>query len=227
MRNNTDHAKFDFTDIQGTMTLAIKVEIINIHHGGVALKADGKLDVGREYTIKLGDEGQSIDVNGIVVRCNMVGTEPTAEGKAIFIYAAGMRFIEGSEDKITAFLNSVEHHVNEKPAQAVERRRAVRYQIAAPPEKVIHVRASFKVKDITLSNMLIQSDQSIEQGSMVPLELSLNENDRLNFTGKVLSCRTIEERGRSFYEIKVTYPDLADNSQAMIEKLIDRSANEQ
>lgn len=54
MKNKREHTRFDLIDLQGKMTLANKVEIVDISLGGVALKVDRKLDIGREYMIKLG-----------------------------------------------------------------------------------------------------------------------------------------------------------------------------
>jgi len=95
MRNKREHTRYDLIDIQGKMTLANKVEIIDISLGGVALKADRKLDVDREYMIKLGDKEHGIDIKGIVVRSTLVGMEAGANGESVLIYAAGMKFKEG------------------------------------------------------------------------------------------------------------------------------------
>ena len=227
MRNKREHTRFDLIDIQGKMTLANKVEIIDISLGGVALRADRKLDVGREYMIKLGDKGRSIDVKGIVVRSTLVGMEPGPDGENALIYAAGMKFKEGSEDKITAFLDSVEHHTKEENAQVVERRQTVRFQITDPQKKVLLFPANFKVKDITLNSMLIQSDQPLEKESMVPLELYLNKDDNLNFTGKVFSIRKVEDQVPAYYEIEMTYAGLGQNDRAMLKKFIDYLVNQQ
>jgi hypothetical protein len=132
-----------------------------------------------------------------------------------------MKFKEGSEDKITAFLNSVEHHTKEEEALMVERRQTVRFQITAPLENVLVFPANFKVKDMTLSSMRIQSDQPLLKGSMIPLELYLNENDHLNFIGNVFSSRNVEDKEQASYEIEVTYADLAEKDRAMLKKFID------
>jgi len=101
----------------------------------------------------------------------------------------------------------------------VERRQTVRFQITVPEENVLVFPANFRVNDITLSSMLIQSDQPLLKGSMIPLELYLNENDHLNFTGKVFSCRNVEDKEQASYEIEVTYRDLAEKDRAMLKKI--------
>jgi hypothetical protein len=221
MQNKREHTRFDSIAIKGKMTLANKVEIADISLGGVALKADRKLDVGREYTIKLGDQGQSIDIRGTIVRSTLVGMEAGPDGENVLIYAAGMKFKEGEEKKIIAFLDSVEHHTKEEEQLIVERRSTVRFQISAPREKVLSFPVNFQVKDITLSSMLIYSDQPLEKESMIPMELYLNDSNQLHFTGKIFSSRKVEDKEQDRYEIEVTYSDLPDKDRAMLKKFID------
>ncbi len=221
MRNKREHTRSDLTKMQGKMTLASKIEIVDISLGGVAVKADKKLDVGRDYMIQLGDKGLSIDVRCQVVRSTLVGMETKPDGESVLIYAAGMKFKEGSEDKITAFLNTVELRTKTVEAPITERRSAVRFQITAPEQKVLFYPANFRVKDMTLSSMLIYSEQSLQKESMVPMELYLDDRSQLNFMGKVFSSRKMEDAGPVRYEIAVTYSDLPEKDRAMLKKFID------
>jgi hypothetical protein len=221
MRNKREHKRFDLLEIKGKMILANKVEIIDISLGGAALQADRRLDVGREYSIKLGDEKRSIDVRGIIVRSTLIGMEAGADGENVLIYAAGMKFKEGSEDKITAFLNSIEHRTKEEKPPMAERRLHVRFQILSPREKVLSFPVNFRVKDISFSGMLIQCDQQLEIESAIPMELYLNEDNHLDFTGKVISCRKAEEKGQAYFDIVVTYSDLEDKGRATLKEFID------
>lgn len=202
------------------MTLANKVEIVDVSTGGVALKIDRKLAVGREYTIKLGDKGQTLEVRGTVVRSTLVGMEAGADGESVLIYTAGMQFKEGSEEKVTAFLASVEHRAKDDEAPMAERRLTVRFQITTPQEHVMVFPTNFRVKDITLSSMLIHSDQPLRKDNVVPMELYLNDDNQLHFTGKVFSSRAITDGGQIYYAIEVTYSDLADKDRTMLKRFI-------
>ena len=225
MKNKREHTRFDLIDLQGKMILANKVEIVDISLGGVALKVDRRLNVGEEYMIKLGDKARSIDVKGVVVRANVVGMEAGPDGKSVLIYAAGMKFKEGSEEKITAFLNSVEHHVKTDEAPVAERRSTVRFQITAPQEKILAYPANFRVKDITLSSMTIYSDQPLSKDSVIPMELSF-DNNQLNFLGKVFSSKKVEDKDQGNYEIEVTYSELSKQDRALLKKFIDYLVSE-
>jgi len=100
------HKRFrlDFIEIEGTLNLANNVEIIDISIGGVALKVDRRLNIGKEYVFKLGDKGNRIDVTVIVVRCKLSGLEERYNRDRVPIYTAGMRFQEGMADTVADFI---------------------------------------------------------------------------------------------------------------------------
>ncbi|HTP04189.1 MAG TPA: PilZ domain-containing protein [Nitrospirota bacterium] len=102
------HKRFllDLIEISGRLGLTDKVEIIDISFGGVSLKADRRLNIGKEYLFTLGDKGNSLVVRGVVVRCKLSGIEERYNGERALIYTAGMRFDEGSANKIADFIRN-------------------------------------------------------------------------------------------------------------------------
>lgn len=227
MRNKREHPRIEKITIQGKITLAYKVEIIDISLGGIALKLDKRLEVGREYLIKLGDTGHCIDVRGTVVRSTLIGMEAGAEGESVLIYEVGVKFKDCSEDKITAFINSVEQHPKEEGSPIAELRLNVGFRISTPQNKVLVFPADFSVEDMTHSSMIIHSDQPLQKGNMVSIELYLNDENHLNFTGKVFSCQKMEDKDPAFCKIEMTYTDLAEKDQATLKKFIDYLVHQQ
>jgi c-di-GMP-binding flagellar brake protein YcgR len=208
-------------EINGKMILADKVEIIDISLGGVALKTDRRLNVGKEYLIKLGDKGKSIDVKGIIVRCELSTIEERRNGARVSIYTAGMMFKDVSPDTIADFLNSVEQDKKEAMPVMVDRRLTVRFYITTPWEKTLCFPAQFKVKEISLSGMLIQTEEALETESMIPMGLSLTADTPVNFIGRVASCRMTEDKGQAHYEIGVEFKDLTDTDRTSLKTFID------
>ncbi|HUI68511.1 MAG TPA: PilZ domain-containing protein [Nitrospirota bacterium] len=102
------HKRFmlDLIEISGRLGLTDKVEINDMSFGGVSLKADRRLNIGKEYLFTLGDKGNRLVVKGTVVRCNLSGIEERYSGERALIYTAGMRFEEGSADKIADFIRN-------------------------------------------------------------------------------------------------------------------------
>ncbi len=106
MRDMRKHKRFklDLIDMSSKMSLIGKVEIIDISLGGVALKADRKLNIGKECLLMLGYEDRHINVKGIVVRSELSGIEERGAGEKATIYSAGILFKDESADKVKVFL---------------------------------------------------------------------------------------------------------------------------
>jgi PilZ domain len=94
MQDNRRYKRFqsDSIELNGKMIMAQKVEIIDISLGGIALKTDKRLNVGREYLIKLGYKGESIDMKGTIIRCELSNIEEGSDGECVSIYSAGIMF---------------------------------------------------------------------------------------------------------------------------------------
>jgi len=223
MQDKRRHKRFrlDVMEINGKMTLAQKVEIIDISQGGIALKTDRRLNIGKEYFITLGEKGSPINVKGIIVRCELSKIEERSNGEQVPIYTAGMMFKDVPLNKITDLLNSIEKHKKEEALVIVNRRLAVRFYITAPQEKTLSFPAQFKVKDISLSGMLIQTEEALGAGSMIPMGLSLKADNHVNFIGKVVSCRIAGDREKAFNVIGVAFTDLTDEGRTLLKQFID------
>jgi c-di-GMP-binding flagellar brake protein YcgR len=223
MQDKRRHKRFrlDLLEINGKMSLTDKVKILDISLGGVALKADRRLNMGKEYLIKLQEKGKTLEVRGIVVRSELSGIEERANGERVSIYTAGMIFKEGSADKIADFLKPIEQNKKKEAPRMVDRRLNVRFNITTPREKILSYPAQFKVKEISLGGMLIRTEQALGIESMIPMGLSLNAEDSVNFIGRVVSCQMTEDKGQADYEIGVEFRDLTGKDRTLLTTFID------
>jgi hypothetical protein len=223
MQDKRRHKRFklDLTEINGKMILADKVEIIDIGLGGVALKADRRLNIGKEYVVRLGDKGREIDVRGVIVRSELSGIEERPNRGKVSIYTAGMMFKEGQADTVADFLRSFEQNKNDEKSVTIDRRDTVRFHITTPQEKILSFPAQFQVKEISLSGMRIRTEQPLEIENMIPMDFSLHADKPVNFTGRVASCRMAEDKGQTHYDIGVEFKGLTDNDKNLLKIFID------
>ena len=222
MQDMRRHKRYtlDLVEINGKMCLADKVEIIDISIGWVALKTDRRLNPGREYMLRLGEKGKNIEVTGMIVRSTLSGIEERTKGERVAIYSVGMRFKEGSTEKIADFLKSIEHNHKESTPSTTDRRLNVRFHITAPGEKILDFPAQFKVQEISLSGIRIHTDQSLGIGSLIPMGLALS-GGTVNFNGRVASCRKMDETGQVRHEIGVEFLDLSAQDKMLLQTFID------
>ncbi len=223
MQNMRKHKRFklDLVDLSSKMSLIGKVEIIDISLGGVALKADRKLNIGKECLLMLGYEGKHVNVKGIVVRSELSGIEERDGGEKVTIYSAGILFKDDSAGKVKDFLDSIE---NNKKVQIPEQPdwfyRNIRFCITLPNEKVLNMPAHFSVKDISQSGVIIQTEHQLKIGTMVLMELSIDACDPVNFMGKVVSCRMTQINVHSSYDIGVELSELTDRDRSLLMNFI-------
>ena len=224
MRDKRKHKRFrlDLIDLTSKLSLIGNVRIIDIGLGGVAIKADRKLNIGKECLMNLGYEGNYINIKGIVVRSELSGIEERGEGEKVTIYSAGILFKDESANTVKDFLASIE---NDKKQQVVEQfgwfDRDVRFSITTPNEKVITLSTHFGIKEISQSGIIIQTNHQLKIDSMVLMELSVNSSDPVSFMGKVVSCRMTSEKAHSNYDIGVEFSELTDLDMSLIVSFMD------
>jgi Tfp pilus assembly protein PilZ len=203
------------------MSLSDSVEIIDISLGGVALKAARRLNIGKEYMLKLEEKGKKLDVRGTVVRSELVGIQTREDGEMISIYTAGMVFKEGTSEKLADFLKPIEHNKKEAAPDVVDQRQHVRFNITTSGEKVLSFPGQFKVRAISLVGMLIQTNNALDTENKIPMELALKDGDAVRFLGRVVSCKPTEGGDQTPYEIGVEFGDLTDKDKQLLKTFID------
>jgi Tfp pilus assembly protein PilZ len=224
MQNKRKHERFklDLIDLSSKMSLVGKVEIIDISLGGVALKTDRKLNIGKEYIMILEYKGKQINVKGIVVRSELCGIEEKANGGKVTIYSAGILFKDESAGKVKDFFDSIE---NNKKMQVLEQSdwyySDIRFSITTLNEQILHLPTHFSVKDISQKGVIIQTDLQLKIDSVVLLELSINTCDPVSFVGKVVSCRMPQDKVNGNYDIGVEFSKLTDRGRSLLKRFID------
>jgi Tfp pilus assembly protein PilZ len=209
-------------ELNGKMSLADKVQILDISLGGVSLKTDRRLNIGKEYLLKLQKKGKTLEVKGAVVRSELSGIEQRTDGQGVSIFTVGMMFKEGFADKLTDMLKPIDQTRTKGEApSAADRRFHVRFNITTPEENILSYPLQFTVKSISLSGMLIQTGQPLEINSTIPMELSLNADNAVNFLGRVVSCAMTKHADPTNYDIGVEFTYLADNNTALLETFMD------
>jgi Tfp pilus assembly protein PilZ len=224
MRNMRKHKRFKLhlLDLSSKMSLVGKVKLIDISLGGVAIKADRKLNIGKECLMMLGYEGKHINVKGIVVRSELSGIEEKADGETITIYSVGISFKDESAGTVKEFLDSIENNKKTQvPEQADWLYSDILFCITTSNEKVLNLPTQFGVKDISQKGIIIQTDLPLKIDSVVLLELSIGTCDPVSFVGKVVSCRMPQDKMPSNYDIGVEFSELTDRDRSLLTRFID------
>lgn len=94
--------------MNGKMMFARNVKVVNISMGGISFKADRRLNIGRNYTVKLENKDQVLTMEGSVVSSVLSESQKDSAGDIVPVYTAGMKFIRVSdESRLKEIINSV------------------------------------------------------------------------------------------------------------------------
>ena len=211
-------------EIHGRMLAATEVKIIDISIGGVRLKANRRLNIGNEYALKFEAVDKTLSLKGVVVWSSLSDNMEGPHGGVVPVYTAGLKFTHISADKITQLLDFIEEHKKEEVYRMGSSRLNVRFHINDPEKAILNYAASYKVKKISLGGMLIECVQALDVESRIPMELSLQDDKPLKFTGRIASCQVMEQGDPKQYDIGIEFLGLTTNDKEMLATFVEYCA---
>jgi len=217
--------RVDVMEINGSMIFAENVKILDISVGGISLKADRRLNIGNEYTLKMEDEGNVLTVKGTIVWSVLSETRGIPGGDIVPVYTAGMKFTDVSGGKSGEIINFIETH-KQKVYESVDLsgmsglRHNVRVHINDPEKSSLKFSESYKVKILSLSGMLIESDHPLDIESILTMEITLPEYGAVGFMGRVASCRFINDREHGHFDMGIEFMDVSGEGKEQLKEFI-------
>lgn len=227
MQNRRQHKRYkvDVMEINGRMVLAKSVKILDISIGGVCLQTEKNLYVGGEYALQMEGKGKVLTIRGSIAWALLIGSSVDSRGDIIPVYKAGMKFIDVSSEKMNEIVNFIEDHKRDVD-KVVDlyspsgRRLYVRIGIEDPEKAVLNYHGGYKVKSLSLTGMLIESEHSMEIESKLSMEITPTENSCIKFLGRVASCLLIKNKDIEHYDIGVEFIEMSENDRKILVELI-------
>ena len=212
-------------EINGKMLLARYVKINNISIGGVSLQTERMLRIGSEYTLRIEGRGRVLSVSGIIVWSLLGESISDSEGNIVPLYTSGMKFNDGSSEKEKEIVDFLEAHKRDADRQVDINKRDdgrlyVRIYIEDPEKAVLHFQENYKVKNLNLGGMLIESDHALEIDSKLPMEMTLPDDGSIMFLGRVAYCRLMEQEDIVHFDIGIEFVDMPEQSGMKLREFI-------
>ena len=226
MRENRRYKRFsvDILGINGKMMFANEVEIQDISIGGISIRVDRRLNMGSEYTLKVGNGKKTIALKGSVVWAMISGTKKGKKDEVIPYYTAGMKFVTMSTDKIqelTSFLDGQTNFSREELHKSSGLRCSMRFLVPPPLKKaVLNVRESYAVIKISLGGMLISSETPLEIEERIPMEILLPGDKQIKFVGRIASCLNAGETADSRYDIGIEFVEMSEEDRKKLQEFV-------
>lgn len=222
MQDKRKYIRFKLNDLEvnGKMALATEVKVIDISISGISVKANRRLNIGGDYTLKL--EGRkTISLRGTVIWCSLTDSRKGPGGEMIPMYSAGMQFKDMSKERTTELQYLIDTYKIKEIQVVGGTRQYIRFNIKDPENVVLIYPDNYKVKTISLGGMLIECQRNFEIESRIPMEMLIHDNKPFKFMGRVASSRAIDEKGQITYDIGIEFLALTEKDREMLTLFID------
>ncbi|MDA8084312.1 MAG: PilZ domain-containing protein [Nitrospiraceae bacterium] len=199
-------------ELDGNMMFATEVTVLNISISGLSVSADRRMDIGREYTIKLRDHHAAIAVKALVVWSSLTGSREGPQGESVPVYSAGMKFTDVMTQHIAALIGYMEDQIGGPE----HRLSGLRFHVAGPGNAVLQYPSRYRVKKISAGGMLIESVEALQAEEFYTMELSIPEESSIHFLGRVVSCTLSEAGGIGHFDIGIEFAGMGEDARGKL-----------
>ncbi len=211
------HTRHDVKDIRGSLLFTIDVSVVNMSVDGMAIESKKRLNVGRNYILKLSHDNKSLKLTGRVVWCNLSKALKGEDDSVVPIYNAGIEFENVISDKARDIVGFMEENVIIK----LENRMFGRFKVR--PKKSVNLDSEFDfhVKKISLSGMLIETELLPDLESIFDMEININGTG-INIQGRIAYINQIGEKEfkRELSELGVEFKKFGEGAKEILEDFI-------
>lgn len=216
MSDKRRHPRFVVEGVNGHMLLASRVEVVNISLGGVALVADRRLNLGTTYALRLERAERAVEIRGTVVWSTLSGLRHLDDGESVPEYSAGLRF----KDLITPELEALLEFIDANRVLTEHRLTGLRFVIEAPDLALLESPESFRVRLVSRSGMLIETELPLTPEQVYPLQIRLPDGAIAHGKGRVASLAPPADVVGTRYQIGIEFVDLSEDTTTLLDTFI-------
>lgn len=216
MTNRRWHPRSVVENLFGKMVFASQVEILNMSLSGVAVKVDRRLNIGTDYALKLELQDKTCQVKGTVV-WSMLSDIRKAGSEDVSFYTAGIKFADSLTPSLAAILDFIQEH-KVVPEQRVT---GMRFHIQAPGKAILDYPEGYRVKVLSRSGMLIETEHDVDIEGVLPMEVNLPEGPSLSFEGRVVSSEESLDGDARHFELGIEFLNMSPQDRTRLGKYID------
>ena len=229
----------DVMDINGSMVLADDVKILDISLSGICLKADRRLNIGCCHVLNIEDKRKALNVKGRIIWSLLGEKKDGKPGEIIPIYTAGMKFTDITQKNKKEIAEFIAVHFNNghKGTEVSDEQKKevsknvnvykisglrifIKAKINAPGEPALNRNRNFRVKELSHTDMLIESKYPLEMESRLDMEILIPENKTISVIGCVASCCTKKDKDSVNYDIGIEFLDIPEKDFELLSGLV-------
>lgn len=216
--NKRKYERFSVSGLSGNTLFASDVKIHNISLGGMAVETERRLTIGREYALKLKDGERTVVIKGVIVWSIISDIKMSPNGDSVPVYQAGVQFTNVLSENAQALVDFLERH----KTGAESRLGGVRFRIDPDNAKAtLDVPFGYTVKKISLSGMLIETEQQFNIDDRFEMELTLPTGGSFKFAGRVASNNAVKGEKASMYNVGIEFSDMTEENRKSLKEFVE------
>ncbi len=209
--------------IEGNAEFSCPALISDISIAGISIRTDRKLDIGRQYAIRLMDESRDISCKATVVWSG-AGESAVMNHQLPDRFLSGLKYLNLDRPTATALFSFIEAHLIAGKAPEAARggrgfRCCSRFALDARETALLEIPQSYVVRLISLGGILIQSDESIETGSRFSMKMTLQDGVQISFVGRVASSQPSSETEKN-HDIGIAFVEMGADDRKRLQEVI-------
>jgi c-di-GMP-binding flagellar brake protein YcgR len=215
----------DILDMHGKRVFAKAVRILDMSVGGVLLNIHTKLNTGKKCILRTTEKEKVLNLESIVVWSSPDESAIAGGGDSAPAYKTGLRFINMSKKKMLEIINFIESHSQAVDKRVVKNnlcgyRMNVRVHIQDPEKTMLIFHEGFRIKNLSLGGMLIESEDPLHTGDTVTMKIIRSETTSIHVIGKVASCIMVKENDRDHYDMGIAFLKMTEKDRELLRELI-------
>ena len=188
--NKRKQDRFATENVHGNFSYSVEAGVLNLSLGGLAVRTNTQLSIGRKYRFRLGGETDTVQMTGAVRWCRMSGTEKQETGDIVPVYDAGISFDDVLTEKAEELIDFMEKNIT----LDLKRRIAGRFKVDTGGSVMLESESDFVVKQLSASGMMIEAEVALKPDIDLDLDMRLGR-------------RKFQSPGRVIYLAKVALQD--------------------
>ncbi|MEW6109431.1 MAG: PilZ domain-containing protein [Nitrospirota bacterium] len=209
--------RYNVDGIHGNMIYSTDFNVVNISIDGTAIETTKRLNIGNQYSLKIKYRDDVLNIKGVVVWSILKRTETRKTGEAVPVYKAGIRFTNILSENSTGLLKFIE----ENRTETIEKRLlGVRFKINKIEDAEINCPHEYTVKKLSLSGMLIESENLFDVDSAHEMEIYFDEK-LLSVVGRVVNCVEFKKENISKYDIGIEFIRISEKDRLFLKDFLE------
>lgn len=206
------YKRYETTNVHGSLLFRSQVDVLNISLTGLAVESGERLDVDREYHLRIEHDEEILELTGKVIWCQLVSTRD-AEGDIVPIYRAGLEFPNVLREGAQPIRRFIEHNA----ILTLDQRIFGRFEFRTDGRVDVDTQYDFLVKSLSLSGMRIETEIMAAPQSVFDMRIDFPESS-VDLKGRVVHTRPVNNfKGKHpLTEIGIEFSDVPQESREIL-----------